>query len=179
MRSEKSKLTFIILVDIPGNRGIFLNETILVSFRSCKVRLLTQNTDYAIRALCYMAEKNGEIISAAELSDELQISWSLIRKILQELNKKRIVSSYKGKGGGFMMEADPQAIFILELMKMFQGPFMFNRCVVNSESCSNIRKCMLRKKISDIEEYVTSELKSVTIGSLVSGGTPEKAAEGF
>ena len=143
------------------------------------MRLITQNTDYAIRALCYMAEKNGEITSASELSDELQISWSLIRRILQELNKKGLVRSYKGKGGGFIMEADPQEIFILELMKIFQGPFRFNRCAVNNKSCLNMMKCRLRKKISDIEEYVTSELKPVTIDSLVSGGAPERTAEGF
>ncbi len=124
-----------------------------------------------------MAEKNGEIISAAELSDELQISWSLIRRILQELNKKGFVRSYKGKGGGFIIEADPQEIFVLELMKIFQGPFRFNRCGVNNKSCSNMMKCRLRKKISDIEEYVISELKPVTIDSLVSGGIPENAAE--
>ena len=143
------------------------------------MRLITQNTDYAIRSLCYMAEKNGEIVSAAELSSELQISWPLTRKILHELNKKGFVRSYKGKGGGFVIEADPQEIFILELMKIFQGPFSFNRCVVNKKGCSNMMKCQLRKKISEIEEYVTSELKPVTIDSLLSGGASERTARDF
>ena len=140
---------------------------------------MTQNTDYAIRALCYLAEKKGEMISAAELSNELQISWSLTRKILQELSKKGFIRSYKGKGGGFIIETDPREIFILELMKIFQGPFSFNRCGMNNKICSNMKKCQLRKKISGIEEYVTSELKPVTIYSLVSGGAPESTARDF
>jgi Rrf2 family protein len=138
------------------------------------VRLITQNTDYAIRALCYMAERHGDVISAAELANELQVSWSLIRKILQELHKKGLVRSFKGKGGGFMMEAEPGDIFILELMKMFQGSLSLNRCNLNKNKCTNITKCRLRKKISDIEKYVTAELNPVTIGSLISGRNPEK-----
>ncbi len=126
-----------------------------------------------------MAEKNGEIISAAELSDELQVSWPLVRKILQELSKKGFVHSYKGRGGGFIIETDPQDIFILDLMKMFQGPIRFNRCGEKNDSCTNMIKCQLRKKISNIEEYVTSELKPVTIDSLIYGENPERNSPGF
>ena len=56
---------------------------------------IKKNTDYAIRALCYMAEKENTVVSATELAKELQISWSLTRKILQEIKPLTIASLLK------------------------------------------------------------------------------------
>ncbi len=134
------------------------------------MRLITQNTDYAIRALCCLARKKDEIISAAQLSDELNISWNFLRRVLQKLNKKGLVRSYKGKGGGFKLKVPPHRIFILELMKTFQGILQFDKCMVNEKTCSNIEECKLRIKIKEIEDYVVSELKPVTIDSLMPAG---------
>ena len=54
---------------------------------------LTSTTDYAIRIISYLTEKNGSA-SANELSDELNIPNSYIPKIIKNLKnmfKKAIV----------------------------------------------------------------------------------------
>jgi Rrf2 family protein len=114
-----------------------------------------------------MAEKKGTIVSAAELSKELEISWSLLRRILQELGKEGFVRSYKGKGGGFTLEVPAHEIYLLELIKKFQGHIQFNNCTINDRACSNVKSCELRKKVSAIESRVISELRPITLASLV------------
>jgi Rrf2 family protein len=133
------------------------------------MKLITRNTDYAIRALCSMAAcGDKKIFSVSDLTKELGIPRPFLRKILQSLNKKGILKSYKGTGGGFLLALAADEIFLVDLIEVFQGPFKLNECILKKRFCSDIRTCMLRKKIESIEKYVVSELNSVTIASLLS-----------
>jgi len=131
------------------------------------MRLITQNTDYAIRALTFMAGKKEEIVSAKEISENLQISWSLLRRILQDLKKKGIIRSHRGKEGGFSLEIPPESIYITKIINIFQGFIQMNKCFNKNKICTNYIKCPLRKKVEDIERYAVSVFNSLTIESLV------------
>lgn len=57
-------------------------------------------------------------------------------------------------------------IFLVDLIRIFQGPFKLNECLFKKKACPNIKRCALRKKLKEIEDYVIKELNSITIGSL-------------
>lgn len=134
------------------------------------MKLISRNTDYAVRAVCYIARQKGEVVSAKDLVKALDIPRPFLRKILQTLNKKAILVSHKGKGGGFRLAVGVNRIFLLDLLEAFQGPFKLNECTFKKEICPNIKRCSLKKKIDSIENYVHSQLKSITIGSVLRGG---------
>lgn len=134
------------------------------------MKLLTRNTDYAVRAICCMASKPGKIFTVAELTNCLKIPRPFLRKILQILNKEGIVRSFKGLGGGFVLAMKPSKIFLSDLMEAFQGPLKINECIFKKKICPDIGRCPLRRKIDKIEDHVVSELRSVTIGSLIREG---------
>jgi len=130
------------------------------------MKLITRDTDYAVRAISFIADKKGELVSADSLVRKLKIPRSFLRKILQILGKKGILRSYKGKGGGFVLALAPGKIYLVDLMKIFQGPVSLNECVFKKQICPDRKKCPLRKKITTIEGRVLSELSSITIASL-------------
>jgi Rrf2 family protein len=134
------------------------------------MKLLTRNTDYAVRAICAMAKKPGEVVSAAHLVKDLRIPRPFLRKILQTLGKKGIVDSAKGVGGGFRLALDPGKIYLADIIEAFQGPIKVNECMFKKKICPNRGQCPLKKKIDQIEDHVVSELQSVTIGSLLGKG---------
>lgn len=131
------------------------------------VKLITRDVDYAIRALCYMAQTKKERVSVSELVKELNVPRPFLRKILQILNKKGLLKSQKGKGGGFQLAALPDKIFLVDLIEIFQGPFKLNECVLKKEICYDIKGCILRKRIGDIEKNLVKELKVITLRSLL------------
>jgi len=131
------------------------------------MKLITRNTDYGIRALCFIAKEKGRIVSVPELVKALKIPRPFLRKILQALSKKGIVRSYKGIGGGFRLAERSEDIRLVELVSAFQGPLKVNECMFKKELCPNRAKCVLKKKIDKIEKYVVSELNSITIRDLV------------
>jgi Rrf2 family protein len=131
------------------------------------VKLITRDTDYAVRALCYSAACPDKKLSVADVVKELKIPRPFLRKIVQILNKNGIVRSYKGKGGGFRLIKPPEKIFLVDLIKIFQGAFKLNECFFKQKICPNINKCPLNKKIDEIEKYISGELGAINIAFLI------------
>ena len=129
--------------------------------------LINRNTDYAVSAICFMAKNNKSRTSVVDLVRELRIPRPFLRKILQTLNRKGILKSYKGKDGGFLLADPPDKIFLIDLMNIFQGKLKLNDCLFKKRICPNIKTCSLREKLREIEEYVVSELESINITSLL------------
>jgi Rrf2 family protein len=134
------------------------------------VNLITRNTDYAIRALCYIVKSNKNMVSVKELVEGLKMPGPFLRKILQELSRKGILRSYKGKNGGFVLAIRPEKIYIGELIEIFQGQIKLQEHIFRKKICPEIKSCILKKKIDVIEEYTISELNSLSIASLLKTG---------
>jgi Rrf2 family protein len=130
------------------------------------MKLLTKDTDYAVRALSYIARQKTRIVTVKELCKSLKIPRPFLRKILQILNKKKLLKSYKGKGGGFMLSRAPSRIFVIDLIKIFQGPIKLNEHIFKKGICPHIRTCVLKTKLDRIEKDVIGKLETITIASL-------------
>ncbi|MBU0549548.1 MAG: Rrf2 family transcriptional regulator [Candidatus Omnitrophica bacterium] len=130
------------------------------------MKLITRDTDYAIRALVFIGRSDKAIISVSELVRELKIPKPFLRKILQILNKKNLLRSYKGNKGGFILKKGLEKIFLLDLIKIFQGSLRLNECFLRKSICPNIKTCLLKKKIDKIQKLVTSELENIDLKSL-------------
>lgn len=131
------------------------------------MKLITRNTDYAVRALCCIAEQKQEVISADQLVKSLKMPRPFLRKILQTLNKEGLLNSSKGKGGGFTLTISPEKITLTDVMKIFQGPLKLNECKFRKNDCPYVSDCFLKKKIDEIEKEVIAKLKAITITSII------------
>ena len=133
------------------------------------MKLITRDTSYALHAICYLAKENDRIVSVDELVRELKVPRAFIRKVLQKLNIKGILKSYKGAHGGFSLNGKPKSIYLLDIMQVFQGPFKLNECVFKKKPCPELKKCQLKKKLDTIEDYIIKELKEISLEKMVSG----------
>ena len=131
------------------------------------MKLITRDTDYGVRALCYIATHKGAIVTVPELVSSLKIPKPFLRKLLQILTKRGILKSYKGKGGGFLLAKEARHIYLTDLMRIFQGGFELNECLLKKKLCPNRGSCCVRKKIQGIEKMVVKELKNITIQSIL------------
>jgi Rrf2 family protein len=133
------------------------------------VKLITRNTDYAVRALCCIAEQKQEVISADQLVKSLEMPRPFLRKILQTLNKEGLLNSSKGKDGGFALAVavSPGEITLTDVMKIFQGSIRLNECKFKKSDCPYRSECLLKKKIDEIEKEVMAKLKAITIASII------------
>ncbi len=132
------------------------------------MRLITRNTDYAMRALVYLCLRRNKTTSVSELVKKIRIPRPFLRKLLQRLNKEGILKSSKGPSGGFVLAVEPERIHLTDLIKIFQGSLKLNECLFKKEPCPQIKICPLNKEIEDIEKGVVSRLSSISVASLSS-----------
>lgn len=130
------------------------------------MKLITRNTDYAVRALCYIARQKKEFVSVTELVSELAIPRSFLRKILQILSSAGLLESYKGQGGGFTLACSPEKIFLTKLIQIFQNTIHLNECIFKKKICPNRATCLLKVEIDKIEREALRRLGSISIASL-------------
>jgi Rrf2 family protein len=102
-----------------------------------------------------------------DLVRALKVPRPFLRKILQVLTQKKVLKSYKGQGGEFLLARSTNRVFLVDLIEIFQGPLRLNECFFKKMACPDKNTCSLRKKINSIEDYVIKELKSITIASLL------------
>ncbi len=131
------------------------------------MRLLTKNSDYAIRALLNLAKEPNQYRSARDISADLNIPYEYLRKILQQLVKEGLVESREGGIGGFKLTRPPQELVVSDVMKIFQGPIQLSECMFRSQMCSNRANCVLRHNIMRIEALVQNEFQAMTFAGLL------------
>ena len=127
------------------------------------MKLITRDTDYAIRALAYMSGFKRGRISVPELVAGTKIPCPFLRKIMQILGKKGFVRSYKGIGGGFTLRRAPERISLIGLIEAIQGRIGLNECFFKKIACPRKKECLLKKKIDSLEAYIIKELKALTL----------------
>lgn len=131
------------------------------------MKVLTKNTDYAIRALLALAAEQGSYLSARAISQQQDIPYQFLRRLLQEMIRHGLVTSKDGAAGGFMLSRSPDTIRVSELIGIFQGPVQVSECMFRKQICANRARCVLRHEIMRIEQVVQQEFDKVTIGKLL------------
>jgi Rrf2 family protein len=131
------------------------------------MKLLTKNTDYAVRALAKIAVRGGQAVSAAQIAKEEKIPYAYLRRILNILKDEKVLRSIEGKGGGFVLNKKPAEICLTGVIRIFQGEVNLTECMFRKKICHNRSTCVLRAKIKGIEKKVLDELKGITLASIV------------
>jgi len=131
------------------------------------MKLITKDTGYALRILVYMAQERCRSVSVKDIARGVGIPHPFARRICQTLSSKRILSSRKGKNGGFMLCRKAESISVKEIIGIFQGNIEFLDCFIKGHICSRIRKCSVRKKLKTIEKEVAVKLGNITLKELL------------
>ncbi|MCM8788782.1 MAG: Rrf2 family transcriptional regulator [Candidatus Omnitrophica bacterium] len=129
------------------------------------MKLITKNTDYAVRVLCKITE-HREFVSTRIISEETKVPLAFLRAILSRLIKEKILEAREGKSGGVRLKKNPSSIKLTEIIKLFQGEIQISQCILRKKVCPDKSKCQLRKKLKDIEKFISKELEKITIQSL-------------
>lgn len=83
---------------------------------------LKKTTDYAIRVVLYLAEKN-QVCTAQDISVKTDIPQNYLNKIIKKLRSAGIIISYQGINGGYKLIKKAEDITLLELIDEFEGIF--------------------------------------------------------
>jgi Rrf2 family transcriptional regulator, iron-sulfur cluster assembly transcription factor len=113
--------------------------------------IFSKKCEYGLQAVLYLAaQMDREIIPAEEIAKKLSIPKEFVSKILQSLTESGIVSSRKGKSGGFAIAKDPKKIKLIDIVAAIDGMSMFSGCVLGFPNCNPDNPCPLHDKWGEL-----------------------------
>ena len=134
---------------------------------------LTQFTDFGIRALILLADRDGDVLSAAAIAESLGVSVHHMAKVLQALGAAGLVRSHRGKQGGVTLALSPAAIRIGTVVRALEEDQpLVECCRADGGACVLTPACRLRGILLGAEHAFLAELDKF---SLVDCGIPDLA----
>lgn len=131
------------------------------------MEIIRRNTDYALRALAAMSNgSSGKVFFVRDIADDQKIPQPYLHKIFQRLAQAEIVRSHRGPSGGFSLAKRPKDITVKEVIEAVQGPVAINRCFLGDEACPNIKECLLKYRLVELQADLLDYLDGVTIAKL-------------
>lgn len=93
---------------------------------------LTNYSDYALRALIYLAvkPKPDQLVTINDIAQGYDISKSHLTKIVHQLAKLGYIESVRGKNGGIRLARLPKDINIGEVVKLTEPDFAIVDCFI-------------------------------------------------
>lgn len=92
--------------------------------------MLSKKTQYALKAVSYLAAcyQKGPV-QINEIAQQKKIPLKFLETILLELKKAGMLSSKKGKGGGYFFEQSPAVVSVAQIIRVMDGPISLFPCV--------------------------------------------------
>ena len=133
-----------------------------------EIVLITRATEYAIRAVLYLAKQPAkEIVLKKDICKTQDITPAFLTKILQPLIKSGIVGSQRGVGGGFYLVKSPDEVSLLDIVTAQEGPVLLNTCLEKPGTCERDVFCPTHGAWSKVREDFCNTLSSYTFAELV------------
>ncbi|NMO15273.1 Rrf2 family transcriptional regulator [Pyxidicoccus fallax] len=131
---------------------------------------LSQKTKYALRALQVLARER-EPVRIATLAEREDIPRKFLEHILLELNNHGILSSRRGRGGGYQLRKQPEDVCLGDVVRLFDGPLAPTSCSSERafracDDCKDPDGCALRGVMREVRDATARILDNLSLADL-------------
>lgn len=129
---------------------------------------LSKRIEYALLAVQEMARQPGSIVSAKDLADRFDISFTLLAKVLQQLVHAGYVRSYHGVRGGYELAVASDRLSVADVIVAVDGRKSgLVECQDEGDhACVTLGSCTIREPLAILQERITSTFASMTVQEL-------------
>ena len=137
--------------------------------------MISKACRYGIRAAVFVASKaeSGVKLNVKQIAREIEAPEAFTAKIMQVLNKHRIITSLKGPYGGFYVEEFQMEQPIINVVNAIDGMAVFRECGLGLKQCSEKHPCPMHHHYASIRKQLLDSFENTTIRQLaleVNGG---------
>ena len=131
---------------------------------------------YAIRAMSRLAmiRPQGNVL-LEELCEGTDLPKHFVAKIFQDLVRRGLLTSAKGRGGGFALARKPTEITIYDIVEAVDGVESLDTCVVGMSRCDDDQPCPQHDQWKAIRTQLRKFLMDTTLEKM--GRTLERKIE--
>jgi Rrf2 family protein len=104
---------------------------------------LSKTTEYAIRAMAYLARRPDDSASVAHLAETLSIPYKYLARLMTQLSQAGLLTSTQGKKGGYRIARPLEQIYIHQIVEVVEGLENYHRCVLGYPACDDQNPCCM------------------------------------
>ena len=143
--------------------------------------MLSQKARYALRAMIELARESGQV-TAGELAVRADAPRKFLEAILLTLARQGLVTSRRGKFGGYLLGRAAEAISFAEVIRLVDGPLALAPCVSRTafrrcEDCRDLATCSLREALLRARDATAEVLEAYSLSDAVNGSGAELLGE--
>ena len=128
---------------------------------------LTVYSDYALRLLMYLAVKEDDLATIAEIAEAYGISKNHLTKVAYELGVAGYVETVRGRGGGLRLARQRAQIRLGDVVRQTEPDMALVPCFEPvDEDCAIGRCCVLRKALHKAADAFLEVLDGYTLADL-------------
>lgn len=126
-------------------------------------------TDYASQILSYMAQDATSSVSAGVLSEQLNLPFATVSKVLKLLTNSELLVSSRGATGGYRLNACPSLIRLPQIIEAIEGPIALTECSEKSSSCPQKDSCNMHNPWQLVSRTIYETLDKITLAQMMRG----------
>ena len=121
--------------------------------------MISSKTRYGLKAVVCLAKNYQQRpVLIADLAKKEKIPQKFLESILLELRKNGILSSKKGKGGGYGLARPPDEIYIGEVIRVLEGAII---------SASSENQSEIDAIIKEVQDAMSNILDKTSLTDLI------------
>lgn len=126
---------------------------------------------YALRVVLDIAERDEDgYVSLKSISQRQNISMKYLEAIVALLNRAGVVTSQRGKDGGYKLARAAKDIIVGEILAITEGSIAPVACVdVESAPCERAGKCLTMPMWRELDRVMDEYLGSVSVQDIIDG----------
>ena len=133
--------------------------------------MISKKTKYGLKAMSHIARQEGRMVSIASIAESENIPHKFLESILLLLRKSGFLGSKKGKGGGYYLVKEASEIYMVDVMRILEGPIAPVACVSlnyyeKCEDCPDESTCSLNVFMRKVRDAHLDVLRSTTLADL-------------
>lgn len=134
--------------------------------------MLTKKAKYGLKAMLDLARlEPGRSTFVAEIAERNAIPKKFLDAILGELRNAGMLTSKKGKAGGYMLAKAADDITIGSIVRALDGPLAPIPCASRSayvpcDDCSDVRTCQVRLMMLDVRDAISRILDEHSLAEM-------------
>ncbi len=128
---------------------------------------LTLYTDYSLRVLLYLAQKEDELVTITELADFYSISRNHLVKVVHNLGLNGYIETNRGRGGGIRLARPAKDMQIGEIVRSTEPDFDLLECFdEETDRCVVSKSCSLKGVIHEAQRNFLGVLDKYTLADM-------------
>jgi len=128
--------------------------------------LLSQTTEYALRATICLAYRQEGLVSTSELATMTKVPMNYLAKVLQLLARSDIVSGRRGVGGGYKLTRPAEEISMLDVINSIDPINRIDACPLGLENHAGTL-CPLHRKLDESIELLINQFSGITMADMI------------